>query len=213
MNSGKFHRYTEEEHSFLRCFIHGHTYKEITAEFNKRFDEPITEGKLKSYMSRYKINNGLKGYFPKGHIPYNKGMKGICAKGSEKAWFKKGHIPKNARPMGSERINKDGYIEIKVREHKTKDKPNTFERKHRVIWEEAHGEIPQGHVIIFKDGDKTNCNLSNLAVILRAEHQQMTRKGLRSENPKLTEIGILIAKMGVAAKKAEKKKINGGNMQ
>ena len=39
--------------------------------------------------------NPITGRFLKGHIPYNKGMKGQCAKGCEKGWFKKGHKPKN----------------------------------------------------------------------------------------------------------------------
>ena len=42
------------------------------------------------------------------------GKKGICADGCERTWFKKGHIPANYRPVGSERVNADGYIEVKV---------------------------------------------------------------------------------------------------
>ena len=33
---------------------------------------------------------------------------------------------------------------------------------HRLIWEDYYGEIPQNCFIIFKDGDKTNFQLSNL---------------------------------------------------
>ena len=33
---------------------------------------------------------------------------------------------------------------------------------HRLIWEDHYGEIPQNCCIIFKDGDKTNLQLSNL---------------------------------------------------
>ncbi len=48
-------------------------------------------------------------------------MKGIVFKGSEKGWFEKGHISKNHKPIGSERINVAGYIEIKTAE------PNKWE--------------------------------------------------------------------------------------
>ena len=133
-------------------------------------------------------------------------MKGICAKGCEKTWFQKGHIPENAKPMGNERINKEGYIEIKIRERRTKEKPNTYALKQRVIWEKAYGEIPPGHVIIFKDGNKLNCELSNLAIVSRAELLQMTRKNLRYADQQLTETGILIARAGILSGKAKQNK-------
>jgi len=40
--------------------------------------------------------------------------------------------------------------------------------KHRYIWEQAHGPIPKGMNIQFKDGDTTNCVLDNLYLISRA---------------------------------------------
>lgn len=55
--------------------------------------------------------------------------------------FKKGHVPKNHKPVGYERITRDGYIEVKTAE------PNVFELKHRLVWIEHNGEIPL--VIIF----------------------------------------------------------------
>ncbi|MBQ8004528.1 MAG: HNH endonuclease, partial [Oscillospiraceae bacterium] len=62
-------RYTDAERAFLRAFIPGHTYKEIVAEFNKVFDNLITEPQVKSYMSNHGIKNGLTGRFKKGNIP------------------------------------------------------------------------------------------------------------------------------------------------
>ena len=41
--------------------------------------------------------------------------------------FKKGHVPKNHKPVGYERITRDGYIEVKTAE------PNVFELKHRLV--------------------------------------------------------------------------------
>ena len=34
-------KYTEEMHSFMREYVPGHTYKEIQAEFEKRFIGPV----------------------------------------------------------------------------------------------------------------------------------------------------------------------------
>lgn len=201
------HKYSKEEHEFLRTFIPGHTYKEIVAEYNKRFDEPITESRVKAYMANHKINNGLTGRFKKGQIPFNKGKKGVCAKGCEKTWFTKGHLPHNTKPVGYERITKDGYIEVKIKMRPSSpDCNDNFKAKHHIVWEEVHGPIPKGYKITFLDGNKQNCSLDNLALITCAEHLQVTRRGLRSKNPRLTETGILIAKAGVASQKAKRKR-------
>ena len=106
------HKYTVEEHTFLQSFIPGHTYKEIVEEYNKTFSEPITETRVKGYMNNHKIKNGLTGRFKKGQIPHNKGKKGVYAKGCEKTWFATGHLPHNTKPIGYERISKDGYIDV-----------------------------------------------------------------------------------------------------
>lgn len=201
------HKYTEEEHKFLQSFIPGHTYKEIVAEYNKRFEEPITESRVKGYMNNHKINNGLTGRFKKGNVPFNKGKKGVCAKGCEKTWFAEGHLPHNTKPIGYERISKDGYIEVKIKMRPSHPGCNdNFKLKQRLVWEEAHGPIPEGCNIIFLDGNRQNCDLENLAIVTKAEHQQMTRRGLRSAIPQITETGILIARAGVVTHNARKKR-------
>ena len=109
--------------------------------------------------------------FGKGHVPANKGKKLSPELRAMIAptMFKKGDIPRNHREVGSERVNVDGYIEIKVAE------PNVWKQKHRVIWEAAHGPIPKGHNIQFKDGNHLNVALDNLYCISRADQ-------LRQEN-------------------------------
>lgn len=201
------HRYTEEEHKFLQSFIPGHTYKEIVAEYNKRFEEPITESRVKGYMANHKINNGLTGRFKKGHIPANKGTHPPTVGRMAETQFKKGGLPPNTKPVGYERITRDGYIEVKIKMRPSHPSCNdNFKLKHRLVWEEAHGPIPEGCNIIFLDGNRQNCDLENLAIVTKAEHQQMTRRGLRSVIPQITETGIIIAKAGVASQKAKRKK-------
>ena len=201
------HKYTDEEHKFLQSFIPGHTYKEIVAEYNERFDEPITESRVKGYMANHKINNGLTGRFKKGNVPFNKGKKGVCAKGCEKTWFEEGQLPHNTKPLGYERITKDGYIEVKIKMRPSHPSCNdNFKAKHHIVWEEANGPIPKGYKLTFLDGNKQNCVLENLVLITNAEHLQMTRHGLRSDNPKITETGVLIARAGVLVRKKKKGK-------
>lgn len=200
------HRYTQEEHEFLRAFIPGHTYKEIVAEYNARFEDQITESRVKGYMNNYKINNGLTGRFKKGHIPANKGTHPPTRGRMAETQFKRGHLPHNTKPIGYERTRKDGYIEVKVKMRKSS--PNTndnFKLKHRLVWEKEYGPIPEGHMVIFLDGDNRNFELSNLALISFAEHAQMIKQGLRSNIPEATKTGMLIAKTSIARKNAQKR--------
>lgn len=200
------HRYSQEERDFLRKFIPGHTCKEIVAEYNARFDDQITESRVKGYMSHHKINNGLTGRFKKGHIPANKGTHPPTRGRMAETQYKKGNLPHNTKPIGHERTTKDGYIEVKVKMRPSS--PNTndnFKLKHRLVWEKEYGPIPEGHIVIFLDGDKGNFELSNLALISHAEHAQMTKQGLRSKVPEITKTGVLIAKTSIARKKAQKR--------
>ena len=115
--------------------------------------------------------NVIAAQFKKGTVPPNKGKKmsaelyARCAP----TMFKKGNKPHTYRPVGSERVNVDGYVEVKVAD------PNKWRLKHRVIWEEAHGPIPKGHNVQFRDGNSHNLDLGNLYLISRDDQ-------LRNEN-------------------------------
>lgn len=190
------HKYSQEEHDFLKEFIPGHTYKEIVAEYNKRFCEPITETRVKGYMANHKINNGLTGRFKKGHIPANKGTHPPTVGRMAETQFKSGHLPHNTKPIGYERITKDGYIEVKLKMRPSAHEKN-FKLKHRLIWEEAHGPIPKGYKVIFLDGNKKNIDLNNLALVSPQEEIELMRRGLFSKKAEFTRTGVLIAKAGI----------------
>lgn len=99
------------------------------------------------------------GSFKKGHIPWNKGVTGYM--GANRTSFKTGNLPHNTRKLYSERVNKDGLIEIKV-------DTNKWISKHRYIWEQYHKrEVPKGKVVIFLDGDNRNFDVDNLKLISR----------------------------------------------
>ena len=77
--------------------------------------------------------------------------------------FKKGNVPKCHRPVGSERVNVDGYVEVKVAE------PNRWRPKHRVEWEKAYGPIPKDCNIQFRNGNSQDIRLENLYMISKAD--------------------------------------------
>lgn len=84
--------------------------------------------------------------------------------------FKKGQDPHNTVAIGSERLSRDGYVEIKVRHSKDgSGKNKNFKPKHRVIYEAHYGPVPDSYNVEFVDGNKLNFDLENLIVRTRKE--------------------------------------------
>lgn len=165
-------RWTAEEIELLRRLYPSHPTEDIACRFNTSISA-ITAKAFKCGIRKNPevlAENRKKGWFRKGHAPFNKGMKredymsdeGL--RNSAKTQFVRGHKPHNTRPMYSERINKDGYIEIKVPERKG------FVQKHRWIWERHHGAIPKDCQIHFIDSNPQNCDISNLEIITQKEN-------------------------------------------
>lgn len=191
------HRYTAEEKNYLKEAVPGRSHKEITVDFNKKFDTCLKESQIKSYINNHKLNTGRTGRFEKGHIPKNKGVKGKHYPGTKKTWFKKGHKPKNYRPVGSERISVDGYIEVKVEDHKK------WRLKHRVEWEKVNGKIPHGYALTFIDGNKLNCKADNLKLISRNVLARMNQSGYSQFSGELKETALNFLEVGEAIRKAK----------
>lgn len=133
-------------------------------------------------------------------MPPNKGRKGYHTPGSEKGWFKKGQTPWNHVNVGDEAWTSDGYLKVKIAE------PNRWKQKHVLVWEQQNGKVPAGFMITFKDKNHANCSIENLTLITKSENAIMNNQGLRSEDPELTETGILLARLKSKVSKKEKQK-------
>lgn len=180
------HIWSEEEKEYLKKITPGHHYKEIQEIMKERFGLELTINQIKGAIGRYKLNTGFTGQFGKGHIPFNKDKKGICAKGCEKTWFKKGNKPVNYKPIGVERVNIYGYTEIKVAD------PNKWRLKHQVIWEEHNGPVPKGYAVIFGDGNKHNLDINNLILISRQQLLILNKNNLIQKDANLTRTAVII---------------------
>lgn len=107
-------------------------------------------------------NNLAKGgatCFPKGHTPWNAGMKGWSPKGSEKTRFGRGHRPQTWVPVGTV-TREDGYLKKKVADTRNKEKDWKF--VHVLLWERYRGKVPRGKFLVFKDRNKENIRIGNL---------------------------------------------------
>ena len=185
--------FSTEMQSFIKDHSRGLTAIELTDLLNERFSSSFKVSQIRTYKKNHNITSGIDAKFAKGNVPPNKGRKGYYSPGAEKGWFKPGSTPHNHKPVGSERVDsRDGYTLIKIAE------PNVWELKHKIIYEGAHGKVPDGHVITFLDGDKTNLALENLQLVTMAERLMLTKSNLRFEDAELTKTGILIAKVKCA---------------
>ena len=189
---GKNHRYSDEEIDFVRNYAFGHSRQDITDRFNEHFNLDLSVGQITSTLKRYGINTGLTGTFQKGMTPHNKGkkMSAEVYKKLRHTMFKKGNNI-NCRPVGSERITKDGYIEIKIAN------PNKWQSKHITIWESHNGKVPKNHCVIFLDGDKRNLDIDNLALISREENLFLNKNKLRFDDKEITQSAINLAKLNI----------------
>lgn len=156
---------------------------ELARQFNERFERSISTDNIKALCTRNGWKTGRNGQFVSGMTPHNKGMRQsdfLSPEGIENSThtrFKNGLQPHNSRPLYSERINKDGYVEIKVPEENPYNNQKTrFMLKHLWVWKSANGALPKIHAIVFKDGDRTNCDLDNLECVHRRVLIAMNRQ-------------------------------------
>lgn len=137
------------------------------------------------------------GCFRKGQTPPNKGVRrpGWAVGRMAETQFKKGRPPSqspNYVPIGSHRISRDGFLERKVTDDPRIAPARRWVGVHRLVWEAAHGQVPPGHAVAFRDGRRTTVleeiTLDRLELVTRAE--LMRRNSFHNRYPK--EIGLAI---------------------
>ena len=92
------------------------------------------------------------------------------------------------KPVGSERLGKDGYIMVKVREWPTKPQSkDNWKFKHHVVWEQANGRpVPEGCIVFFADKDNRNFDPDNLVALPRKYMAQLNNPELPDYNDRDT---------------------------
>lgn len=109
------------------------------------------------------------GSFKKGHNPWNAGNTGISV--SPGTQFKKGNVPANTLHDGAITIRLDTNQRTarKIAYRHIRVSKGRWQYYHRYLWEQAHGPIPKGIPLVFKNGNTLDCRLENLELISRKE--------------------------------------------
>ncbi len=142
-----------------------------------------------AYRFRRDYHAGWEHRFPKGHVPANKGTRrpgwgpGRMKETQFKPGVRQGVAVKLWKPIGTERISKDGYLERKI----NNDLPlqRRWRAVHLILWESVHGPVPLHHAITFRNGDRTDIRLDNLVCVHRRE--LMARNSIHTLPPALAQ--------------------------
>ena len=197
-NKGPRHIWSDEEKQYLAEITPGRGHKEIQSMMSCKFGFDYTHHQIKGAITRNKLNTGRTGRFEKGRATWNKGTKGLTK--ANVTSFKKGQKSHNYKPVGSERITKDGYCEIKV-----SDTGRRWRTKHVLIYEKHHGKVPKGSAVIFLDGDKRNFDIDNLYLVTRSQLAMLNKNSLIQKDAELTKTAINVVDLMKKISAIEKK--------
>ncbi len=157
---------------FIRQNAYGRRWNELADMFNAEFGTDKTPRQIQSQAHDIGVRNGLQ---------------------------QKAHHLARYRPVGSTRLDKDGYVAIKVAD------PCTWRRAQLVEWEKYHEPIDkQKEMLIFLDGNRQNYHISNLYKIPRALIAIFNRNDLwRLITPESIESVVKLAEAHSARWQAE----------
>lgn len=191
INKNKSKLFTESQVAWLKVNYQKLDRNILHSQFNHTFNSQLTLKQIVTFLRNNKIKSGRTGAFKKGNPSWNKGVSYQPQGHSEITRFKKGMVPHNLREIGAERLNVDGYTEIKTDTH-------SWKSKHRVIWQQHYGKnLTADDIIIFKDGNSRNFDINNLEKVNRKEHFAFNQSRINQQPPELKESFRLICKINI----------------
>lgn len=134
----------------------------------------VSFANYKALCTRKGWVTGRDGRIKKGAEAWNKGQKsppGKCGNhpNSRRTQFKpgtrRGVAVKLYKPIGSERLSKEGYVERKI--HDGLPLQSRWRAVHLIRWEEVNGKLPKGMCLKCLDGNRQNTDPDNWVAIPR----------------------------------------------
>jgi hypothetical protein len=207
-----FRKYTPEEIKFIKDNVTGRTRAELTDMFNRRFGRSITSARMGSIIHNHKLNPRARHapeeiQFIRKNLPgrscteitdmFNRHFGRSLTRRQMEARIRRRRDLKDLKEMmrtekyeaGAEVIRPRGHTVVKI------SKTNEWKLKNRIIWEKANGPIPEGHIVIFADGNKSNFDLDNLILVSRSELAVMNHLRLIFTDKDLTKAGKAVANL------------------
>lgn len=176
-------KYTPEMTAWIRENSKGVEWNDLAPLFNEMFGCDKTARQLRSHAHDNEIHNGIWHDNPCGH-----------------------NVTRPARPVGSKRLDKNGFVLVKIAE------PNKWRREQFVIWEQYHEQIDiRKEMLIHLDGNRQNNAIENLYKIDRRLIGLINHAGLsRQITPETIKSIETVAKLKVGAVDIIQKKLKCG---
>lgn len=218
--------YNDQMLAFLRDNAPLYSRQELTDRFNARFGTSCTKGAIAVACDRRGWGNGRfhkSSVFPdevrrfmEEHCRGNRAreMQQLLKEAFGREWsikqiscyyrkhgLKSGVAPRHV-PIGTLIFRTGEWYYEKIA-----DGPDTnanWRSKHVLVWEEAHGPVPSGNMVIFLDGDRRNHALDNLALCPYDVGMEINRRGLRFTDPEATKAGMLIGRLCLEIRRRSK---------
>lgn len=220
--------YTDEMVLFLQNHASGTPLKVLADQFNAQFGTDLNAKAVGACLSRRGLGNGM--FHQRSVFPENvRQFMAINCKGNRaremaallndtfgtnytekqvSSYYRKhglrSGVAARYMPIGTLIFRKGEWYYEKVAEG-----PNSNENwksKHIMVWEAANGPVPDGHMITFLNGDRTDYALENLALCPYDVGMEMNHAKLRFSDARLTKTGMLIAKVNLQTRAKQKKR-------
>ena len=165
---------------------------------------------FKALCNRRGWKTGRTGRFEIGQEAHNKG-KPMSPETKAKVMltnFKLGNVPHTYRGPGHESIDEDGYVYLIIADDNARTKTKTSRvLKHKHLWEQANGPVPEGYALKCLDGDRTNTDPANWQAIPRALLPRLAggrgkRLAYDQASAEIKPALLTLAKLAHATKKA-----------
>ncbi|MFG0785749.1 HNH endonuclease signature motif containing protein [Delftia tsuruhatensis] len=153
--------------------------------------------------------------FQPGLTPWNKGVPGSTGhhENTRATQFKtrRPEESRNYLPIGSLRVTRDGLLERKMTDDRSIVPARRWTAVHRLVWEAANGPVPEGHIIVFRPGQRTTqeaeITADRLECISRAENARRNHPARKSpELAKLVQLkGAITRQVNRIAKESQPK--------
>lgn len=218
--------YSEQMLEFLRQNVDGMSMRELAERFNEKFGTDVGRKAIIACVNRRGWGNGRShqsNVFPEearqfmadycqGNRPRE--MQRLLREAFGREWsveqiraYYRKHglkcgVAGRYMPVGALVFRPGEWYYEKVAEGP--DSNANWRSKHVLVWEAAHGPVPEGHMVIFLNGDRRDYALENLALCSWEVGMEVNRRGLRFADPEATRAGLLIAQISQKVRKMEK---------
>lgn len=207
MAKGRIIPYSEDELAWIEARKHLPRAQLHTAFVETFGRTDVSQMHISSLCKRKGWLTGRTGRYAPGHAPTGGGNPHHpnCVATRFKKGSRTGKANQVYKPIGTERITAEGYVERKI--HDGLPLQSRWRGVHLIRWEAENGPVPDGHCLKCLDGDRGNTDPLNWIAIPRALLPRLAgrwRMNYDDAPEELKPVLLAIAKLEHRAREARK---------